>query len=85
MDVDTAAATGATGGGSAQAAAQEKTLKVHPLALIAITDHQTRVVTGNSLASCRRNPLCPLRPNDPNRHLRNANSPPLPTPPPAGR
>lgn len=48
MDVDppsreTAAETGA-GGGSRQ----EKTLKVHPLAIIGISDHHTRVVTGGS-------------------------------------
>jgi len=30
------------------AAAQEKTIKCHPLALIAITDHQTRAATGGS-------------------------------------
>ena len=41
MDVDT------TGAASA-AAEQEKTIKCHPLALIAITDHQTRVITGGS-------------------------------------
>ena len=41
MDVDTGAA-------AAAAAQQEKTIKCHPLALIAITDHQTRVQTGGS-------------------------------------
>ena len=40
MDVDT--------GVAAAVAEQEKTIKCHPLALIAITDHQTRVVTGGS-------------------------------------
>jgi hypothetical protein len=33
---------------AAAAAAQEKTIKCHPLALIAITDHQTRAATGGS-------------------------------------
>jgi len=50
MDVDPpsrdAAATSETGaGGGSQ---QEKTLKVHPLAIIGISDHHTRVVTGGS-------------------------------------
>ena len=46
MDVDTSA--GAATAGAAAAADQEKTIKCHPLALIAITDHQTRVLTGGS-------------------------------------
>mmetsp|Transcript_13012 Transcript_13012/g.28157 ORF Transcript_13012/g.28157 Transcript_13012/m.28157 type:complete len:439 (-) Transcript_13012:2869-4185(-) len=46
MDVDNVAA-GESSGATGQVV-QEKTLKVHPLALIAITDHHTRVVTGGS-------------------------------------
>ena len=44
MDVDTSAGAASAGA----AADQEKTIKCHPLALIAITDHQTRVLTGGS-------------------------------------
>ena len=48
MDVDPSGAAGAAGAAAATAADQEKTIKCHPLALIAITDHQTRVLTGGS-------------------------------------
>ena len=60
MDVDNVAAGeapgelpggAAAGGATAAGQVQEKALKVHPLALIAITDHHTRVVTGGSALS----------------------------------
>lgn len=47
MDVDASGAA-ASSAAAAAAADQEKTIKCHPLALIAIADHQTRVLTGGS-------------------------------------
>jgi len=43
---DTSGGGGSGGGGGASG--QEKTLKVHPLAIIGISDHHTRVMTGGS-------------------------------------
>ena len=48
MDVEPATSATAAGEGGAATATSSRSIKMHPLAIIGISDHHTRVVTGGS-------------------------------------
>ncbi len=47
MDIDSTSSSG----GNALHSQQQRTIKIHPLAIIGISDHYTRIVSGGSALS----------------------------------